>query len=191
MFKETWAALHHTTLLWLCMAVLVTRQNPSWLRPWPALAVLCLIRRITSSIYRLLLRLMKGSYSLRNKTNILTKYGKKSFDWGTGFVQTLLLKGFQSFWRLITNRSYASAIRVYQIWAVRHLSTPWTGTQPKMKTKTCWVCHHGSLDIHSAWPLNTQQWKRKWKLLTLSQLHQSFINDIQGWVKFKMKENGP
>ena len=60
---------------------------------------------------------------------------KTSFDWGTGFFQTLLLKGLQSFRRLITDRSYASAIRVYQIWAVRHLSTPWTGTQPKMKTK--------------------------------------------------------
>ena len=28
----------------------LTRQNPSWLRPWPAFAVLCLIRGIASSI---------------------------------------------------------------------------------------------------------------------------------------------
>ena len=37
-------------LLWSCITPFVTRQNPSWLRPWPAFAVLCLIRGIASSI---------------------------------------------------------------------------------------------------------------------------------------------
>ena len=55
-----------------------------------------------------------------------------------------------------------------------------------MKTKTFWVCHHSSLDIHSAWPFNTQYWKRKWKvadtILTSSKLHQWHPRIFEIWI---------
>ena len=80
-------------------------------------------------------------------------------------------------------------IRVYQIWAVtRPINTLNRDSTKKNKNK---LGLRPQLTWHPfPWPLHTQQWKLKWQLLTLSQVHQSFSNDIQGCSKIETKENG-